>query len=174
MENNIIKLRAPEPEDLDLLYETENNPDFWEYGDTITPISKHVLKEYIKNASKDIFTVKQLKFVIETKTDHNRIGFIDIFDFDPVHLRAAAGIIVFEPYRRNNYALNALEVLKSYIFKTLRLNQLYCHISEDNIKSIKLFEKAGFIKTGTKLNWINSEKGFKNVRFYQCLNPENA
>jgi diamine N-acetyltransferase len=173
MENNIIKLRAPEPEDLDLLYETENNPDFWEYGDTITPISKHDLKIYIENASKDIFTVKQLKFVIEIRPEKIPVGFIDLFDFEPVHLRAAAGIIIFEPYRRKNYALNALETLQIYVFSTLKLNQLYCHISEDNRNSIKLFEKAGFIKTGNKLNWINSENGFKNVCFYQCFNPAN-
>ncbi len=170
MENDIIKLRAPEPADIDLLYDTENNPDFWEYGDTITPISKHVLNEYIKNAAQDIFTIKQLKLVIESKADKTAVGFIDIFDFDPVHLRAAAGIIIFEPYRRKQYALNALEVLKIYTFNTLRLNQLYCHISEDNSGSINLFEKAGFIKTGTKLNWINSPVGFKNVGFFQCFN----
>jgi diamine N-acetyltransferase len=172
MENTLIKLRAPEPADIDLLYETENNPDFWEYGDTITPLSKHVLYEYIKNAAEDIFTVKQLKLVVETKPDKIPVGFIDIFDFDPVHLRAAAGIIIFEQYRRKNYALNALKVLQHYAFNTLRLNQLYCDISEDNTTSIKLFEKAGFTHTATKLNWINSEKGFKNVCFFQCFNKK--
>ena len=42
-----IHLRALEPEDLDFLYEIENNESIWEVSNTQTPYSKWVLKNYL-------------------------------------------------------------------------------------------------------------------------------
>ena len=40
-----IHLRALEPEDLDFLYQIENNESFWEVSHTKTPFSKFILKQ---------------------------------------------------------------------------------------------------------------------------------
>ena len=37
-----ISLRALEPEDLDFLFSTENNEQFWEISSTQTPFSKYI------------------------------------------------------------------------------------------------------------------------------------
>ena len=59
-----IHLRALEPEDLDFLYEIENNESIWEVSNTQTPYSKWVLKNYLENAHQDIYEAKQLRLVI--------------------------------------------------------------------------------------------------------------
>ena len=41
-----IKLRALEKEDLDFLYQIENNESFWQVSNTQTPFSKYMLKLY--------------------------------------------------------------------------------------------------------------------------------
>ena len=97
------------------------------------------------------------------------VGLIDLFDYDPVNLRAGIGIVIEEKFRRKHYAENAIGLLKEYSFKILKLNQLYCNISEDNEQSLKLFQKTGFEISGKKLSWINSEKGFKDVFFLQLI-----
>ena len=86
-----IFLRALEPDDLDFIYEIENNQDIWEMSNTITPYSKFLIKQYLENAHKDIFEVKQLRLVISTYDD-DAIGLIDIFDFDFHNKRAGIGI----------------------------------------------------------------------------------
>lgn len=169
MENNLIKLRALEPEDIDFLYENENKPELWELSQTLCPFSRNTLNQYIKNSSQDIFTTKQVRLVIESKKQKCIVGFIDLFDYDPINLRAGIGIVVDEKFRRKHYAENAIEIVKEYSFKVLKLNQLYCDISEENEQSLKLFEKTGFKITGKKLSWINSEIGFKNVIFMQLI-----
>ena len=169
-ENSLIKLRALEPEDIDFLSETENNPEFWELSHTKTPFSTYILKKYIKNAHLDIFTTKQLRLVIECKSEKKAVGFIDLFNYDPFHLRAGVGIVITEKERRKKYAENAVALLIDYSFKILKLNQLYCNISEDNHQSIRLFEISGFKISGTKYKWINSESGFKDVLFLQLIN----
>ena len=54
-----LNLRALEPEDLEFLFEIENNEAFWEVSHTQTPFSKYILKQYLENAHLDIFEAKQ-------------------------------------------------------------------------------------------------------------------
>ena len=42
LENDTIRLRALEPEDLDLLYAWENDTSLWEFGSTLVPYSRYV------------------------------------------------------------------------------------------------------------------------------------
>ena len=60
-----IKLRALEKEDLDFLYQIENNESFWQVSHTQTPFSKYMLKLYLENAHLDIYQAKQLRLIIE-------------------------------------------------------------------------------------------------------------
>ena len=170
MKNNLVKLRALEPEDIDFLFESENNPDIWELSNTLTPFSKHILKEYIKNSHLDIFTAKQLRLAIESVKEKKTVGFIDLFNYDPYHLRAGIGIVITENERGKHFASNAISLLLDYSFNVLKLNQLYCIISEDNKQSLELFKKFGFKITGKKEQWINTGTGFKDVYFLQLFN----
>ena len=42
LQNKTVCLRAPEPEDLELLYSWENNPEWWEIGNTLAPYSRYL------------------------------------------------------------------------------------------------------------------------------------
>ncbi len=169
LENSTIRLRSPELKDLDFLYQTENNIDLWEVSNTASPYSKYVLEEYIRNSHKDIFTTKQVRFIIETTVKKKIVGMVDLFDYDPIHLRAGIGINIIETEQRKKYAENALLGMIEYCSAILRLNQIYCNISSDNTSSIKLFEKIGFKISGRKEKWLNTSDGFKDVLFYQLI-----
>lgn len=163
-----IYLRALEPEDLDFLYQLENNEDVWEISGTTTPYSKHVLKQYLDNAHRDIYDVKQLRLCI---CKENRvIGFIDLFDFDPQHHRAGVGLIILEKNERNNgIGTEAIALLSDYAFKTLGLRQLYANVIEDNAASLHLFKKMGFDEVGIKKDWIFSNGSYKNEILFQKI-----
>jgi diamine N-acetyltransferase len=49
LENSVVKLRAPEPEDVDLLYSWENNMEIWKVSNTLTPFSKYLLKSILRH-----------------------------------------------------------------------------------------------------------------------------
>ncbi|MCX6259510.1 MAG: GNAT family N-acetyltransferase, partial [Bacteroidia bacterium] len=100
-----ISLRALEPEDLELLYEWENNVSYWTISNTIVPFSKYTLKRYLEDSHKNIYEIGQLRLMIDHIPDNATIGTIDIFDFDPFHKRAGIGILIAnEQYRRKGYA----------------------------------------------------------------------
>jgi len=164
-----ILLRALEPEDLEFLFETENNMLFWEMSDTQTPFSKYVLKQYIENAHLDLFEAKQFRFIIEEKLHQKAVGMIDLFDFNPQHQRAGVGILIHQLYQKNGFASEALELLISYCFNTLQIHQLYANISADNLKSIALFKKHGFQKAGIKKEWIKVGNHYKDEIIFQLI-----
>jgi len=165
-----IKLRALEKEDLNFLYQIENNESFWQVSHTQTPFSKYMLKLYLENAHLDIYQAKQLRLIIEENSTNLQVGMIDLFDFNPKHKRAGIGILIHPDFQEKGYAFEALSLLINYTFTHLDLHQLYANITDDNNKSISLFEKNNFVKTGIKKDWIFTNNNYKNEILYQLIN----
>lgn len=170
-----IKLRALEPEDLELLYEWENDDNYWSISSTVSPFSRFTLKRYIENSHKNIFETGQQRFMIDHIEDKISIGTIDVFDFDPFHKRAGIGILIAnKSYRRKGYASMSLICLINYCFKTLQLHQLYCNILANSTESINLFRKHGFVEVGIKKDWVLAENGYVDEYMLQLLNKKEA
>lgn len=168
-----IRLRALEPEDLELLYNWENNISYWTVSNTIVPYSKYTLKRYLEESHKSIYETGQLRLMIDHIPDNATIGTIDIFDIDPYHKRAGVGILIAnEQYRRKGYATMALKCLINYCFSTLILHQLHCSILSNNSESIDLFKKVGFIQSGIKKEWVRSSDGYMDEYMFQMINPD--
>ena len=165
-----ITLRALEPEDLELLYEWENNNSYWVISNTVTPFSKFTLKRYLKHSHKNIYETGQLRLMIELIEEKKTIGAIDLFDFDPFHKRAGIGILIAdETQRRKGYASMALKCLIQYSFTTLQLHQLYCNILANNAESMDLFEKLGFVRIGIKKEWVQTADGYLDEYMFQLI-----
>jgi diamine N-acetyltransferase len=158
MKTNDISLRAPEPDDLGIMYLFENNTDVWLYSETSRPYSKYTLAEYIKTAHDDIYTTRQLRFVIEKNNipgASKAIGFVDLYDFDPLHRRAGVGILIGdESERKKGYASQALHLIAEYAFGVLNLHQLFCIIESSNDGSMHLFKKAGYRQAAKLDDWL--------------------
>jgi len=168
-----ILLRALEPEDLELLYKWENNLSYWAISNTVSPFSKYTLKRYVENSHKSIYETGQLRLMVDHIHDKVSIGTIDIFDFDPYHLRAGLGILIAnEEYRRKGYATMALTCLIDYCFRTLQLHQLYCNILSNNTESIDLFSKMGFVLAGEKKEWVKTSDGYLDEQIFQLINTK--
>lgn len=165
-----VYLRALEPEDLDFIFKIENEVSFWEISNTQTPFSRHILEQYLLNSYKDIYEAKQLRLVI-SDYGNKPLGMIDLFDFDPKSKHAGIGILIHEEESRSKgFGREALNLLVNYCFHQLDLHQLYCHISEDNKSSLKLFKSEGFEVVGLMKDWNFYNGAYKNVYFLQLIN----
>ena len=165
-----IYLRALEPEDLEFVFEIENDTSFWELSDTQAPYSRFLIKKYLENAQQDIYEAKQLRLAI-CLNNGNTIGLIDVFEFNAKNKHAGIGILIQQETKRHRgYGSEALELLTNYCFKSLHLHQVYANISEDNVASLKLFLSNGFKKVGLKKDWRFDGVEFSNVYLLQRIN----
>ena len=146
LENDTIRLRALEPEDLDLLYAWENDTSLWEFGSTLVPYSRYVLKAYLEHADADIYAQKQLRLMIVLKASGETVGTVDLFDFDPRHRRAGVGILVDPAHQRKGIGKEALSLLTAYAF--------------------------GFTSCGILKDWLHTNHGFADAYFMTLLNKK--
>ena len=159
--NDRIYLRAVEPEDMDVMYEMENDPSMWDISNFTVPYSRYVLRQYIEGSQCDV-----------GKSEHCILGTIDITDFVPLHSRGEVGIAVHKDYRQQGYASDALKLLCEYAFDFLSLSQLYAHVAVDNENCMRLFTSCGFTQCGLLKNWLQVGGCYKDAALLQYLNPK--
>ena len=165
---NELILRALEPDDLDLLYDIENDKSLWKYSNTSSPFSRHSLKKFIENSHLDIIEHKQIRLVL-SDMKKTAFGFIDLFKYDMINRRVGVGIIIFEKYRSKGLGSKSLILIEDYVLEHIPIHQLYANISIENIESIKLFEKHGYIRVGNKKDWIFYNNKYFDELLYQKI-----
>ena len=162
-----LKLRALEPNDLELVYEVENDKSLWVYSNTSSPFSRHTLKKFIENSHLDIIEHKQLRLVIAD--DEQSYGFIDLYDYDFINRRVGLGIIIFKKYRSKGIGLSSLQLTENYLLEHVPIHQVYANISSKNKESISLFEKSGFVNIGLIKDWIFYNNKFNDELLFQKI-----
>lgn len=168
-QNENIIIRAAEPNDADLIYKWENDQSIWRVSETYMPYSMYQIEQFLFN-NNDLFSNRQTRFIIETKKENEKIGCIDIYDFDPIHQRAGIGILLQKEYRKCGFAKESLTLLLDYCFNILMLKQVYCLIDSLNKDSLNLFKKIGFVQCGYRKEWIRTPDGFIDEIELQYIN----
>ena len=168
-----LRLRAMEPEDLEILYAMENDPQTWDVTNFNVPYSKFVLKQYIENSQSDMFADRQLRMMIVRREDDAVVGTIDITDFAPMHARGELGIAIRTEFQGNGFAKEALDLMCEYAFHFLFLKQLNAHVAVDNVMSLRLFKSCGFKECGLLKEWWCVGGKYKDVVLLQRLRPIN-
>ena len=168
LKDELITLRSPEPEDLELMFAMENDTLLWSIGNATLPYSRYTLRQYLEQSRQDLFTEGQARFVITLSNGEN-VGMIDLAAFDPLNSRAEVCIGILSKYQGRGIATHALELLCRYAMGKLHLHQLYAYTPQWHSESIKLFTKAGFTQSAVLEQWLRTEKGWENVVLMQKI-----
>tara|TARA_Y100000385_G_C13102628_1_gene645506 strand:- start:3637 stop:4146 length:510 start_codon:yes stop_codon:yes gene_type:complete len=163
-----IHLRALEPEDIEILEKIENNSHYWNYSNQTEPFSRHILKKFINQQKQDIFEVRQKRFVI-SNIQNKVFGFIDLFDYEPLHRRAGVGLFIIESFRNLGVGKQALKLVHIFTKKHLNINTLFANIGKENISSNHLFLSLGYRQVGLKKKWNFYEDAFHDEYLYQKI-----
>ena len=161
-----MKLRAIEPEGLELLYQIENDQRLWKVGATNVPYSRYTLHDYIANSSDDIYVDRQVRLMVENE-EGETVGIVDLVQFSPQHLRAEVGIVILEAHRRKGYAAAAIQALCDYAQRVVHLHQLYAVVETSNEGAVALFEKAGFSTGNTLKEWLFDGQNYHDALLMQ-------
>ena len=155
-----------EPEDLDVLYQIENDPGTWCVGVVNVPYSRYLLHDYIANATGDIYADKQVRLMIEN-VEGTCVGMVDLVNFDPRHSRAEVGVVIQERYRRRGDATEALRLALDYAREVVYLHQVYGVVSVENEVSLKLFRSLGFEDGVILKDWLYANDTYREAYLLQ-------
>lgn len=169
--NGFIRLRAPEPTDLDAIYLLEAEEGVQQGGMNMAPVSRQQIYEYIKSYNADFFSARELRMCIELCESGETVGTVDISDYSPRDRRGFIGIAIREDYRNKGIGSAALKILCDYAFSELGMHHLAAMVMVDNEPSKKLFESSGFKTCGRLRSWVRRGRQFTDVLMYQLLFP---
>lgn len=164
----VVKLRAIEPEDLDVLYGIENDQQLWAVSVTSVPYSRYILHDYIANTKNDIYADGQVRFMIE-KENGEVVGIADLTNFDPKNNKAEMGIVIITKYRRHGYATATISQIANYALTILHLHQLYVIVAESNKKAIEMFKKAGYKESINLPEWLYNGRKYEDAIVLQTF-----
>lgn len=163
-----VRLRAMEPEDLDLLYGIENDMRLWNVGATNVPYSRYTLHDYIANSTDDIYADRQVRLMVEDGRGQV-VGIVDVVNFDPRHQRAEVGIVIEDRYRCQGYASAALSAISDYALRMLHLHQLYVYADLSNEASMNLFRKMGYQEGARLKDWLFDGRCYHDAMLMQLF-----
>ena len=163
-----VRLRAMEPEDLDMLYHIENDRTLWDVGNTNVPYSRYALHDYIAHAAHDIYTDNQVRMMIENAMGET-VGIVDVVNFNPQHLRAEIGIVIVCQHRHKGYARAAIEKIIDYARSVWHLHQLYVIIDCRNSIARSIFESMGFKVDKMLADWLWDGKKYHDACMMQNI-----
>lgn len=163
-----LKLRAPEPEDLNFMVRMENDERMMTVGVATGPYSRFQIRRYIASNENDIYTDRQVRFIIE-HPDDGAVGIVDLFSFDPRASKVEIGIGVVPDKQKCGIGREALRLAEHYCFSFLNLHQIYAFIAADNAACVKLFADSGYANKGVLTDWICLGSEFKDVYFFQKI-----
>ena len=139
-----IVLRSVESSDIDTVLLWENSSAEPLYGVYEEQFSREDVVQFVENQQRySLAETEQLRLMI-CSYEGERLGCVDLTEYDGK--TAFVSILIFDlGNRRKGFAENALQLLINCA-KSLDLQTLYANIFPENLPSISLFKKVGFVK----------------------------
>ena len=164
-----MKVRPLEPEDLEVLYEIENEPGTWAVATPGGPYSHYALTRYIEQIGGDIFASGQVRLMVLDDED-NSIGTLDLTNYSPTDRSAEIGIAVRAEYRGLGWGKSMIQWLEQYAVKELNLRMLYARVAgSGNPASQHLFGSLGYEKVATLPEWVFLEGEYVDIAVFRKL-----
>ncbi len=159
LENEIVKLKPLELNDLSGILEAASYPEIWPHMSTT--IEKIVdVNNFVENALLMRRNKTEFPFVIVDKKTGEIIGSTRFMDIDDTHQRVEIGTTWLTPaYWRTAINTNCKYLLLQYCFEILLLQRVQIKTDHENIQSQKAIERIGATKEGVLRNHMIRKDG---------------
>ena len=163
LEGKHVNLRVAEKEDLLLIGEWRNTPEFQgEYNLLIQESKEELAKRY------ESFRPDEKWFLIERK-DGAKIGLL-ILELESGMQEIGYSIVSNE--RGKGYCTDVVKVIVDYLFLTKPLVRIQAHTNVKNKASQRVLEKAGFKKEGIVRKRIFVRGDWRDEFLYSILRED--
>ncbi len=105
----------------------------------------------------------QHRWIIIRKEDNLKIGTCGFHCWDTNLSKVEIGYDLKKVFHGNGYMTEALQELIEFASNEMKVNTINACIYTENVKSIKLVQKFGFIMTGTKSETFRGEQYLHHI-----------
>ena len=174
LESDIFYLRKISIDDCDENYlKWMNDPEINKYLESrFTTHTIDSLKDFVNSMNN---SENNVLFAIVDKESDTHIGNIKLGNIHPIHKYADIGLLIGDKnYWGRGIATNAIKLVSEFAFDELNLRKVFAGVYENNIGSIKAFEKCGFKKAYVKKDNYYFEGKFIDAFVFELYNKNLA
>jgi len=166
LEGRNLNLRVMEKDDLPLIADWFNDPEFFGEFNPLRQMSR-------TEAEKMLESPLELKPFIIEKKDGNKIGFISHFYvLHPAGRQLEIGYSLVPSERGKGYCTEAAKIMVDYLFLSKDTMRIQATTDVRNAASQKVLEKVGFKKEGTVRRCFFMRGEWKDAYLYSILREE--
>ncbi|MBI5401270.1 GNAT family N-acetyltransferase [Candidatus Wolfebacteria bacterium] len=167
-----INLRPLKISDAEFIFKHANNRKISRYTDILYPLKISEIKKYIRKSIKELKIKKSFIFGIEIKGRDEIIGIVSLADINYKNKSVELEYWVSPKYWRKGIAAESLKLILNFAFKKLKLNRVFAKTLPENINSINLLKKIGFVHEGTLRKSLFERGKFNDIFVFSILKNE--
>jgi RimJ/RimL family protein N-acetyltransferase len=143
LHDEAIRLRPPNPSDVDALTTALQDPEIPRFTMVPSPYTADDARAFVAQAGTQWRDGTRASFLIVGVDDDQVLGGIGLHGEDPAG-RRPFGYWVAAPARRRGVATRAIRIFVDWAFTSLGVPRLHALVFSDNPVSVHLLERAGF------------------------------
>jgi RimJ/RimL family protein N-acetyltransferase len=173
LQGRLITLRKLRSSDAASIQRYANNRDIARFLPRLpSPYTMEDARRWVNLTHRLARKRSEYNFGIEDGQSGEIVGMMSLRNVNRHDRNAEIGYWVGKPFQRRGYAGEALRLILKFAFSELRLVRVYAVVHQQNIGSIRLLEKIGFVREGVwrKASLMNGR--WSDVYAYGILKEE--
>ncbi|MDP4262084.1 MAG: GNAT family protein [Bacteroidota bacterium] len=130
-------------------------------------------RAFINKINKGVANGEWIYWAITHKNENKLVGTICLWNIQPEHYRAEIGYELHPGVWRKGIMREAIPKIVEYGFENMKLHSIEADLHPDNISSIKLLEKNGFVLEGHFRESVFFNGKFLGRAVYSLLNDRD-
>jgi ribosomal-protein-alanine N-acetyltransferase len=174
LEGPRLRLRAPRAEDHPLLFDWYNDPELVAPFDRFGVDNYEGFERALAEAPEDSASLAP-RYVLERREDARLLGFVGYYAAHPVLSLTDVWYVLGDVgERRKGYGQEAVGLMVSHLFRTAPLARVGATCDVDNLPSVRLLERIGFLREGTLRRSLFHHGSWHDVHTYGVTREEWA
>ena len=151
-----LELREPTPADADAVLRFRGDPEIQRFNDRPL-IDRAEAANFLRGMAARSAAGQQRHWLITVGTDV--VGMIVLHNWAPGHQRAELGYDLAKVHWGHGYAGEAARAVLTHGFTAMDLYRVEAYTIVDNVRSVRLLERLGFTREGTRRAYIREDDG---------------
>ncbi|WP_414620719.1 GNAT family N-acetyltransferase [Calothrix sp. CCY 0018] len=172
LETKNLVLRQVNQSDAEAVYQLFSDEEVLKYHDLEALTNLEQAKELINSFDEKFHSQQMIRWGIAKKEDNVIIGTCGYHNWVKNHFCAEIGYELSQAYWRKRIMTEALSAMIKFGFEKMELNRIQATVMLENIASMQLLEKLGFVPEGILREYGFCKGEFHDLKMFALLKKE--
>jgi ribosomal-protein-alanine N-acetyltransferase len=163
-------VRELEPRDVETLLELAGDPEVRRFTHW-TARTRDELTAFVERSGEARAASPRIAYglAVDERATGETVGFLRLTITSVEHEQAELGAFLLRRHWGKGFATELGAVIRTFAFGELHVHRLACHCDTENVASMRVLEKLGFVREGTIRHRLRSVGVWRDSHLYATL-----